>query len=310
MLILLLILTTGLGDAALAQSLVSPSPAAPPIALNDPTSKETVRDLVATLSDGAVRALLIARLDAVARAKTEAEQSGTGAFDILRDGFAGLWDNATQAVLNVGTIPSTLATVDTLAGQALEPDGRRHLGFIVLAALMAGLLADRCVAFIFRRRKQQLIEAVSSTLWGILKILYTRLSFDVLGVLAFAAAAYAVVASIYGQNVVATHIAAMVIAPTLATGMAYVVCRFCFAPQRPDLRICKTTDARAMRLTVSYSLLAGYIVFTHNCFYNLAGHRCGKLRWLGTYGTVSVLSKYIDLHRGNRGHLVQPAGVK
>jgi hypothetical protein len=273
LLVLLLTLTVGLGDAALAQSLANPTPAATtsPIALDDPQSKEAVRDLVATLSDDAVRALLIARLDAVAQAKTEAEQSKAGAFDILRDGFVGLWNYAGQSVLNIGTIPNTLTTVGMLASQALESDGRVHLSFIILAALIAGLVAERCVAFVFHRKKQKLIEAVSSTLWGILKILYTRLSFDVLGVLAFAAAAYTVVASIYGQNIVATHIAAIVIAPMLATGMAYVISRFYFAPRRPDLRICKTTDARAMRLTISYSVLAGYIVFIHNCFYTLLG---------------------------------------
>ena len=51
--------------------------------------------------------------------------------------------------------------------------------------------------------------------------------------------------------------------------LGYVICRFYFAPRRPDLRICKTTDARAMRLTVSYSVLAGLIVLMHNLYYLL-----------------------------------------
>ncbi|MDA9008964.1 mechanosensitive ion channel family protein [Alphaproteobacteria bacterium] len=123
------------------------------------------------------------------------------------------------------------------------------------------------MAFLLRKRKQRLIDSVSTTLWGILKILYSRLAFDILGVVAFWVISYTLLEYFYAGNNLVLQAGYIPLALITAAGLGFVVARFYFAPTRPDLRICKTTDQRAMRLTISYSLIAGFIVFMHNCFY-------------------------------------------
>lgn len=253
----------------LAQLLPSPDEATPAaaIGLGEPNSQEAVRELVSRLSDDAVRALLIQRLDAVAEARKQAAAPDTSAAKIFREGFGTLAGNAKRAVLHVDFVFETLAEVNSIVASSLAPRGPNRLLLVILGAVIIGLCAERLVALFFRERKQRLIEAVSTTLWGILKILYTRLSFDVLGVLAYSAASYFVVGLFYAPESLATQLGYIVNATIVAAWLAYVICRFYFAPTRPELRICRTTDQRAMQLTVSYSLLAGYIVFMHNAFF-------------------------------------------
>ena len=91
-----------------------------PVELTTPLSKETVRDLVSRMSDDAVRALLIERLDAVAEAEA-AEADAPSAFDELRDGFGTYWSNATVALTRLERIPGLidLATTDTAGPRPL-----------------------------------------------------------------------------------------------------------------------------------------------------------------------------------------------
>ena len=78
--------------------------------------------------------------------------------------------------------------------------------------------------------------------------------------------------------------------------LAYVICRFFFAPSRPDLRICKTTDQRAQKLTVTFSLTAVFIVAMHNAFYlfiQIAAENYGGYVFMRTLGYWMNISIYI-----------------
>jgi small-conductance mechanosensitive channel len=238
------------------------------VKLEDPETKADVREMVSQLSDDSVRALLIQRLDAVAEAKEAAnENTGPSGSEIIAKGFGTLWRNAKWAFIKNEYIGQTVSTARTILQKALEPGGFSRLLLILLGAIIAGLCAERLVAFLLRKRKQRLIDSYSTTLWGILKILYSRLAFDVLGVVAFWLVSYLFLKYFYDGNQLALQAGYIPLALITAAGMGFVVARFYFAPTRPDLRICKTTDQRAMRLTISYSLIAGFIVFMHNCFY-------------------------------------------
>jgi moderate conductance mechanosensitive channel len=265
------------------------------IALEDPESKEAVRDLVATLSDDAVRALLIQRLDAVAEANGDNLKSDAGVLAVLQQGMVNYWVNAKDSLLNVDRIPEILDTILSNIKNALAPEGASYLWLIVFVAVIVGVIAERLVTFFFRKRKQQLIDAVATTLSGILKILYTRLSFDILGVLAFAAISAAFVASFYQHKSIAYQVAYTIPATILAAWMAYVICRFFFAPNRPELRICKTTNQRAVQLTFSYSLLAAFIVFMHNTFYlfvSIVFTKYDGWEFMGPLGFLMNISLY------------------
>ena len=177
------------------------------VVIEEPKSKEAVREMVARLSDDTVRSLLIERLDAVAEANAVGEANQKQALDVLLGGLQNQWNNASHAISMIHTIPQMLRDVHAKISESLPPDGFSLLWMVVLVAIAAGLLAERLVARIFRRRKQELIDAVATTLWGILKILYTRLSFDVLGVLAFLTLGSIVIANFYPADSHASRLA-------------------------------------------------------------------------------------------------------
>jgi hypothetical protein len=296
---LALIVAVGLSAPASAQlpMPVTDSSETPSVALQDPESREAVRAMIATLSDDSVRALLIERLDAVADAKANSAANQRSALEGLQSGLNNQWQNTKQALSKVHTIPQMLSDVHSKISESLAPDGFSLLFMVLAGAIVAGLGAERLVARIFRSRKQQLIDSYATTLWGILKILYTRLSFDVLGVLAFLTLTTIVTANIYPDDSHASRLVQGITRSMFGGWLAYVICRFYFAPKRPELRICKTSDERAMTLTVSFSLLAAFIVLMHNTFYVLLpialGHFSGW-DWLAPLGFLINLSLHMS----------------
>ena len=266
--ILGLFLATGFFTTALAQTVISSSQSQASESATDlgsPDSKEEVRDLVATMSDNDVRALLIERLDAVAEENNTNDNESAGIVTLLTERMSASLSDARTSLQNSHLIPTTISK----ASAAISSTASRGFGSVLLilcGALVLGAVAERLVANYFRARKLALIKATSTTLWGILKILYTRLTYDIVGVLAFVLTSRLVISQFF-ESGTETQLLLNVFTATIFGGwMAYVICRFFFAPNRPDLRICKTTDARAMRITVSFSILAAYIVCIHNIF--------------------------------------------
>ena len=264
--------------------------------LDDPETKAGVRDMVSQLSDDAVRALLIERLDAVAEAKELEKANQQSAWSVISKGFTTLWGNVKWTAQNVGWLPGIFDSIFSAVGAALGAGETSKFWLLLGAALIAGLVGERAVAFFFRKKKQELIASVSTTLLGILKILYTRLSFDVLGVLAFTLVAYLVLASNYDYTTLPGKAGYMLIATLAAAFMAFVVSRFYFAPSRPDLRICQTSNNRAWRLTIAYSIFAGFCVFLHNffpLFLSIGVENLGGWPRLGVLATTLNILLYV-----------------
>ncbi len=236
--------------------------------LVEPLSKESVRDLVATLSDDAVRALLIERLDAVAKANDEKNQTKPSVLEAIGNSFKIYLQNAKQVISATGEIPQIQNKVfETMKRSSSY--GLTQFSFYVSIAILFGIIAERLVALYFKKLKQKLIDSFSTKLWGILKIIYTRLAIDILGVIAFTIASNIVLKNYFEEGTLQYQYGLTIIKTIMAGWMGYVIGRFFFAPKRPDLRICSTSDERAMRITVSYTILAAYIVLMHNLYYTL-----------------------------------------
>ncbi len=233
------------------------------IAIDDPNSKEAVRELVAKLSDTDVRELLIQRLDAVTENNL---LENDRVLDVVSKGFAAYWGNAVSAVSETHLISTAIDGISKEIAKNIEREGGQHILFILILALVFGGCAERSIAFLFRNKKRQLIDEVSTKLSGILRIIYTRLAIDIAGVMAFTLASYAVIAANYSNGTLLNQLIYIVTVTLTAFGLSYVICRFFFAPKRPEIRICQTSDQRAQRLTMSFSILASYIVLLHSVF--------------------------------------------
>lgn len=244
------------GDSDSAESTV--------LQLDDPTSKAAVREMISKLSDDDVRALLIQRLDAVAEAHEAKADNQQSAVDVFKIGFNSWVQHVTRAVTHPGLAPKVLADIIAKVRESLGSAGLGGVLLILLLAIGAGLIAERVVAWLLRNKKQQLIEKFSTDLWEILKTIYTRLFYDLLGVGAFAIVSTTLISAQLDRGSLGFLFAYLWLAAIMGGWFGYVICRFFFAPNRPDLRICNTSDEKAKRLTMSFSLLAAYIVFAHN----------------------------------------------
>ena len=265
------------------------------IDLDDPESKEAVRELVSSLSDDAVRALLIERLDAVAEARANDVESEVGVLGVVEQRFDNYLQYAKESTRDSGAIPGIFSQIGSAISASTDHGPGKAL-IIILLALVAGVCAERLVAYFFRERKQKLIDAFSTKLWGILKILYTRLSYDILGVIAFGIVSSMVTRMFYPEGSLMYLLAEVFSTGIFGGWLAYVICRFFFAPSRPDLRICRTTDDRARKLTTSFSLAALYIVMLHNVFYlfiQIGFENYGGYVYMRTLGYWMNISIYV-----------------
>ncbi len=263
--------------------------------LDNPTSKEAVREMVSTLSDSDVRALLIQRLDAVAEANATDSADSIGLVKLTRQIFVDFYLKIQSALANFSEVFETFAKLSSALKQELVQGWGSFLSML-LFAVAAGGVAERIVALSLGKRKQKLIAASSDTLGGILKILYSRLAYDVLGVLAFSLISFIVISKYLVTDSI-SHGFAYLFTGTIAGGwMAYVICRFFFAPRRPELRICRTSDKRAMQITISFSLLAAYVVFIHSAYRLLLKtgmQHYGGVEYMLTLGFWMNLSMYV-----------------
>jgi len=147
----------------LAQITIAEESAPGTVTLSEPLDKEAVRDLVSRLNDDQVRDLLIQRLDAVADKEDEANKESSVA--VLQQGFQRYWDNLYHSLSNIGNIGQVYSKAHAAIKPVLGTLSYWHLALHSLLAIGLGIVA--------------------TSLWGILKILYTRLSMDILGVIAF-----------------------------------------------------------------------------------------------------------------------------
>ena len=257
----------GVGNASYAQLMpTTDTEEVEPSELTEPVSKEAVREMVSRLSDAQVRDLLIQRLDAVAEQREE-EENQDSVFDALSTAFTNVFNHAVESLGNIPLIPTVAAKLGGALVDLLQP---RSLGFAMLVtggAIALGVLIHFLVVFLFRQRKQKLIDQVATSLSGILRLVYGRLAIDVLGAIAFMFAAMQVIRRSTEPDSISFLFSYVFVTSCYGALMGYVISRFFFSPKIPQIRVCLTTDERAAKLTWHYALLAGYIVLIHNLFY-------------------------------------------
>ena len=265
------------------------------LAVDTPTSKAAVRDLVSQLNDDAVRQLLIERLDAVAASNAPSSDSRT-ALQVLTDGLRVYVETARSNLSNLHRVPDFLSRFSSALTDAVSTFGVGAWALALLVFTVLGLVAQRGVARFFQRKRAALIDEVGHTLWEVLRIVYTRLAIDVLGVVAFFLAAYIGFSLLVPWPGVAHQIGYALIVTVAAWKMGGAVCNFVFAPGQPGLRFCRTDDERAARITRDFALLAGFVVGLHNVFYlfqTIGFENLGGLQNLAPFGFLLNLSLYV-----------------
>ncbi len=220
------------------------------IKLPDPLTQDAARALVAELSDEDVRALLLERLDLVAKeqeAKATSDDQ-VGIFNFLSQSVVGIGNNFSIAVQRLPDLFSGLqrAVNNFLNGRGLG--GALQFVGLVLAAVLAGLAAEWLVNRAAERWRAQTSRLQPSTLMETLRALSLRLFLDVVGLIAFSLIAGLVIGQVMSAPMDQFIAWSFVFQLIIIVRLVSIILRFVLAPSRPDLRLVTADDWTARYL--------------------------------------------------------------
>ena len=226
------------------------APAGPP-ALPDPLTPETIRELVATLSDGQVRDLLLERLNAVARAQAEvAAETGPG----IGDAISAVGAHILATVTHIG------AALDGLGAMVAMLSAGSFMGFVTFALLLGVAIA---LGFGARFGALKLLGADGPPLpgaFGRFGVAMRRFGARLLGILAYAIVAGLVIrfgaAGLENGEIRGDAAWRVAFAAGVTLPLVHALLVLALAPKHPELRALSADDATAARITRSVMGLA------------------------------------------------------
>jgi small-conductance mechanosensitive channel len=218
------------------------------VRLPEPLSPQTIRDLVARLSDDQVRALLLSQLDRAASESPQAQGHAVGMVGEIEDGVGevrALWQRRIAALPELpGVVPFLLARL--AEGKST---GQLLLTVVAVAAIFgAGIVAElifrRLSAGMRARIPDHRVESFTLRLGYLLQ----RFLWQVLDLVVFGIAVAAAFFALYHGHeatrlTVMTYLLAIVLLRLVADGS-----RFLLAPHAHDLRLVPFDDHDALRL--------------------------------------------------------------
>ena len=218
------------------------------VSLPQPLSPQTIRDLVARLSDDQVRALLLAQLDRAANESPQAPGETVGMVGELEDGVGevrALWQR------RIAALPELAGVVPFLLGHLAE--GKSASQLLLTVAAMAVIFGAGIVAeLVFRRlsagMRSRIPDHRVESFTARLGYLLQRFAWQVLDLLVFGIAVAAAFFALYHGHeatrlTVMTYLLAIVLLRLMADGS-----RFLLAPHAHDLRLIPFDDHDALRL--------------------------------------------------------------
>ncbi|MEM6974587.1 MAG: mechanosensitive ion channel domain-containing protein [Pseudomonadota bacterium] len=260
-------------------------------------SPEAVREMVSTLTDEQVRAILLERLDAVAEANATASEDGLGT--VLQNAAESFVSSISGAVTRAVNIPAGVAQG---LGRFYEPrglTGTLHLIAILVLSLAVGYAAQWLVWRLTPEAVPPPAEANGrAPLGAALDFLLRRFVFEGLGLAAFIGAAWAVMALAHPPERISYLILTFFLfGPVLFTRLAVAIGRFVVAPSQPQSRLMRLDDGSARFLFYAMAIFAGLVglrMYTLSFFgghgVDLAAMRLGFWLSLMVYGWLIYVS--------------------
>jgi hypothetical protein len=213
------------------------------VALPQPLTQDAIRELMARLSDGEVRALLLAQLDkaAVPAADQVAAPAATG-----------LAAKVDRARTEIGAVLRSWREVPAALGAAVArySEGRAPSHLLLVAALFVGMVA---LAWIAERVVGRLLAGVRGRLdrgpgdgpgvdAGSLLI---RIVLDLLLLAVFAATVFAGFVALYEGHEATRELIVSVLLAIIQVRLAILIARVLLAPHTPAQRLLPFDDATA-----------------------------------------------------------------
>ena len=246
-----------------------------PTTLPTPLTQEAIRDLLSTLDDKQVRALLLKRLSeqADARAKELASQDERSLTEIAGGYATDLLNSISITFAKVTEIPDHIAAAAKQFSQ-----GRAGAPFsLFILTLVGSILAGLAAAFALRRASANLEESVVAStprsLWHKFRLLVLRFLFQLSRVIVFFLVATAINVAATNSGSPDRYTVQLIIKSIAWVWLVLAMTRFVLAPTKPTLRLCPFDDQTASFLTWRTGLIAA-----------IAAVGFGLLGWMLQYG--------------------------
>jgi hypothetical protein len=229
--------------------------------LPDPLTEDAARALVSKLSDEEVRALLLERLDLVAKEQQAKAKSDDqmGIVGFLSQSIIGIGNNFFVAVQRLPDLFGGVRRgVDTfLAGRGLG--GALQFVGLIIAAILAGLAAEWLVNRVGDKWRPQKSDVHPGTLTETLQALSVRLFFDLVGLIAFALVVRIAIGMVMSAPMDQFIAWSFVLRLIIMVRFVSVILRFVLAPSNPDLRLVTADDWTARYLHRNLLIVAALI---------------------------------------------------
>ncbi len=263
--------------------------------LPDPLTPEAANAMVAQMSDDQVRALLLARLDAVAQQQQQVvPQKG-----IFAQGAEGVQAMLASWLDVVKKVPALITLQATAIGNFWALFGTQGVLLLVgltFATLAIAYAGERGFVFATRNWNSKIEPQSGDDLWGALRFLFRRLCRELLGLLVFYILIRTIGRALLSPEQIqfaAPFVFSLIWMPRLAAAIS----RFILAPQRSDLRMVNVNDHWAQflhRNLIGLMLLIGFtlyiIGFNDQVGVNTADSRLGTWLNLGTHLYIMLIA--------------------
>jgi moderate conductance mechanosensitive channel len=249
--------------AAVAQDVTGKGADGSAVVLPDPLTRESVRDVLAAVTDDEARNLLLKELakQIAAREAELAARDQRTFTEVLSDWGAAVGSRWLEALVSIPEIPGAIsATFD----RYLEERGDSSLSLLgasLAASLLGGYLLALGAARLVRGRQARVRRAIPTGLGPRIGILAARLGFHLLRLAVFLVAALLINRAINGGVQPDLATGRKIIAAISYTWLALILARFVLAPGRPELRLCAVDETSATFLTRRIVLIFGWSAF-------------------------------------------------
>ena len=265
---------------------------AEPVALPDPLTPETVRELVARMSDDQVRDMLLDRLDAVAKAEAALGPS-QGIGTTVKTFWRAFVSSNVAAFTRLPDLFSSQARAFSTFAAKFTTKSLLSLFASLILALIAGLVAERIAVFLTRRWRGGTGRVTDASLKSTLGFLLRRFFWEVVGLIAFFIVVNIVAMVLIPgpqQPFAAPFLIFLVWVPRLGAAFSHLL----LAPNRPDLRLVNVDDRWAKYLhhhQIGLFFLIGFSIFIIG-FNEAMGLPVGETRlgfWLNLFVHIYII---------------------
>lgn len=259
-------------------------------ALPENPTPEQAREMVSRLSDEQVRALLLQRLDAVAKVGGAKAERGS-IIGFLGEAGSNIAHSVTDAVIRLPTLGRSQAAAFSQFAEERGAGGVFSFLALLAVGIAVGLVASWVANRVAGGWRERIAEATGKEgLAETMKILGQRLLLDIVGLLVFALVTRTVLGFLMGEadrEIARLFVISLIVAPM---AMAAFI-SFLLAPKRPELRLVNTDDATAIylyRCQIIFAAICGfqYAILDFNAAH---GVPIGETR-IGFWLNVIVLS--------------------